>query len=166
MPDRTCLTGIFGPREAIRSGMQAGTCAPAAEIEAIGYQEAWPGGDVTVVATSYMVQRSLKVADQMAQEGIQVEVVDPRTLVPLDFETLMASVEKTRRVVIVDETHHSCGVAAELAARIWESGYDRLKAPVRRVDTADVPIPYNKAMEEFISPSESRIAEAVRALVR
>ena len=123
------------------------------------------GGDVTVIATSYMVQRSLKVADQLAREGIEVEVVDPRTLVPLDFETLMGSVEKTRRVVIVDETHHSWGVASELAARVWESGYDKLKAPVRRVDTPDVPVPYNKAMEEFISPSESRIAEAIRAVM-
>ncbi len=123
------------------------------------------GSDVTVIATSYMVQRSLKVASQLAAEGIQVEVIDPRTLVPLDFATLMASVEKTRRVVIVDECHHSCGVAAELAARIWESGYDKLKAPVRRVATLDVPVPYNKAMEEFISPSEPRIAEAIRAVM-
>jgi pyruvate/2-oxoglutarate/acetoin dehydrogenase E1 component len=121
------------------------------------------GGDVTVIATSYMVQRSLKVADQLATDGIQAEVVDPRTLVPLDFETLMASVEKTRRVVIVDECHQSCSVASELAVRIWESGYDKLKSPVRRVATLDVPVPYNKAMEEFISPSESRLAEAIRA---
>jgi pyruvate dehydrogenase E1 component beta subunit len=124
------------------------------------------GSDVTVIATSYMVQRSLKVAEQMAAEGIQVEVVDPRTLVPLDFQTLMASVEKTRRVVIVDECHHSCGVASELAARIWEAGYDKLKAPVQRVATLDVPVPYNKALEEFISPSESRIVEAIRAVMR
>jgi acetoin:2,6-dichlorophenolindophenol oxidoreductase subunit beta len=124
------------------------------------------GSDVTVIATSYMVQRSLKVADQLAAEGIQIEVVDPRTLVPLDFETLMASVEKTRRVVIVDECHHSCGVASELAARIWEAGYDKLKAPVRRVATLDVPIPYNKTLEEFISPSEARIVEAIRAVMR
>jgi pyruvate/2-oxoglutarate/acetoin dehydrogenase E1 component len=124
------------------------------------------GSDVTVIATSYMVQRSLKVAGQMAAEGIHVEVVDPRTLVPLDFETIMTSVEKTRRVVIVDECHHSCGVAAELAARIWEAGYDKLKSPVRRVATLDVPVPYNKTLEEFISPSESRIIEAIRAVMR
>ena len=124
------------------------------------------GSDVTLIATSYMVQRSLKIAHELAAEGIQVEVVDPRTLVPLDFETIMASVEKTRRVVIVDESHHSCGVTAELAARIWEAGYDKLKAPVRRVDTLDAPVPYNKAMEEFISPSESRIAEAIHAVMR
>ena len=124
------------------------------------------GGDVTVVATSYMVQRSLGVAEQLAREGIQVEVVDPRTLVPLDFQTIMASVEKTRRVVIVDECHYSCGVSAELAARIWEAGYDKLKAPLRRVATLDVPVPYNKNLEEFISPSESRIVEAIRDVLR
>jgi len=121
------------------------------------------GGDVTVIATSYMVQRALGVADRLAADGIEVEVVDPRTLVPLDFAGLMASVEKTRRVVIVDETHQSCGVGAELAARIAESGFDRLKAPIRRVSTLDVPIAYSEPLENFISPSESRIAEAVRA---
>jgi pyruvate/2-oxoglutarate/acetoin dehydrogenase E1 component len=121
------------------------------------------GADVTVIATSYMVQRALAVAEKLAHEGIDVEVVDPRTLVPLDFSALMASVEKTRRVVIVDETHQSCGVAAELAARIAESGFDRLKAPIRRVATFDVPVPYSEPLEAFIGPSESRIIDALRA---
>jgi len=124
------------------------------------------GGDVTVVATSYMVQRSLKVADHLTREGIQTEIIDPRTLVPLDFQAIMASVEKTRRVVIADECHQSCGVAAELAARIWEAGYDRLKAPIRRVTTLDVPIPYNQKLEEFIGPSEARVTEAIHAVLR
>lgn len=121
------------------------------------------GGDVTVIATSYTVQRALAVAERLAADGIDVEVVDPRTLVPLDFAGLMASMEKTRRVVIVDETHQSCGVGAELAARIAEAGFDRLKAPIRRVSTLDVPVPYSEPLEDFIGPSESRIAEAVRA---
>lgn len=124
------------------------------------------GSDVTVIATSYMVQRCLTVSDRLASEGIQAEVVDPRTLVPLDFQTLMASVEKTRRVVIVDECHQSCGVAAELAAQIGEAGFDKLKAPIRRVTTRDVPVPYSPPLEEFVSPSESRIANAVHAVVR
>jgi len=123
------------------------------------------GGDVTVIATSYMVQRSLLVAERLAQEGIQVEVVDPRTLVPLDLENLLASVEKTGKVVIVDECHQSCGVAAEIAARIAEEGFDRLKAPIRRVATLDVPVPYSEPLEEFISPSESRIAAAIRSVL-
>ena len=124
------------------------------------------GADVTVVATSLMVQRSLAVAERLAKNGIQVEVADPRTIVPLDFETIMASVEKTGRVVVVDECHQSCGVAAEIAARIAEAGFDKLKAPIRRVVTLDVPVPFSPALEEFISPTEARIAEAIRATVR
>ncbi|MDP6559025.1 MAG: transketolase C-terminal domain-containing protein [Candidatus Binatia bacterium] len=125
------------------------------------------GRDVTVVATSLMVQRSLAVADSLAtSEGIDVEVVDPRTLVPLDFPTIMASIEKTGRLVIVDECHQSCGVAAELAARVAESGFDKLKAPIRRVATLDVPVPYSEPLEKFVSPSEARIVEAIRAVLK
>lgn len=124
------------------------------------------GADVTVVATSYMVQRSLAVAEQLAREGIDVEVVDPRTIVPLDFATIMASVEKTRRVVVVDECHMSCGVAAEILARIAESGFDKLKAAMRRVATLDVPVPFSPPLEAFISPTEARIAEAIRATMK
>ena len=124
------------------------------------------GADVTVVTTSLMVQRSLAVAERLAKDGIQGEVVDPRTIVPLDFDTIMASVEKTGRVVVVDECHQSCGVAAELVARIAEAGFDKLKAPIRRVATLDVPVPYSPPLEEFISPSEARIAEAIRAVAR
>lgn len=124
------------------------------------------GADVTVVATSLMVQRSLAAAERLAREGIQVEVVDPRTIVPLDFGTIMASVEKTRRVVVVDECHRSCGVASELTARIAETGFDKLKAPIRRVATLDVPIPYSPPLEEFVSPTQARIVDAIRAALR
>jgi pyruvate dehydrogenase E1 component beta subunit len=123
------------------------------------------GSDVTVIATSFMVQRSLKVAEQLVAEGIQVEVVDPRTLAPLDFQTLLASVEKTGRLVIVDECHRSCGVAAELAARVAEEGFDKLKAPIRRVTTPDAPIPYSQPLEELISPTEARIAAGIHAVL-
>jgi pyruvate dehydrogenase E1 component beta subunit len=78
----------------------------------------------------------------------------------------MASLEKTGRMVVVDECHASCGVAAELMARVAETGFDKLKAPMRRVTTLDVPIPYSPPLEDFISPSEARIAGAIRALVR
>ena len=124
------------------------------------------GTDVTVISTSYMVQRCLQVADKLAKEGIQIEVVDPRTLVPFDIATLLSSVEKTGRVVIVDETHQSCGVAAEIAARIAESGFDKLKAPIRRVATLDVPVPYSPPLEEYIGPREDRITNAIRAVLR
>lgn len=123
------------------------------------------GRDVTVIATSLEVQRSLNVAEQLAREGIEVEVVDPRTLVPLDFATLLQSVEKTGRVVIVDQCHRSCGIAAELAARIVEEGFDKLKAPIRRVATPDVPIPFSPPLEEFVTPTESRIIEAIRSVL-
>lgn len=123
------------------------------------------GNDVTVVATSFMVQRVLHVAERLADSGIGVEVVDPRTLVPFDLETILGSVDKTRRVVIVDETHHSCGVAAEISARIVESGFDKLVGPVRRVSTRDVPIPYSEPLENHISPSEDRIRSAIEEAV-
>jgi acetoin:2,6-dichlorophenolindophenol oxidoreductase subunit beta len=124
------------------------------------------GSDVTVIATSYMVQRCLQVADKLANDKISVEVLDPRTLAPFDIATLMTSVEKTGRVVIVDETHQSCGVAAEIAARIAESGFDKLKAPIRRVATLDVPVPYSPPLEEYIGPREDRIVDAIRAVLR
>jgi len=124
------------------------------------------GADVTVIATSYMVQRCLKVADQLAGERVDVEVIDPRTLVPFDLPAILASVEKTGRVVIVDETHQSCGVAAEIAARIAESGFDKLKAPIRRVSTLDVPVPYSPPLEQHIGPREDRIADAIRMALR
>lgn len=124
------------------------------------------GRDVTVIATSLEVQRSLNVAGQLAREGIEVEVVDPRTVVPLDFAMLLQSVEKTGRVVIADQCHRSCGIAAELAARIVEEGFDKLKAPIRRVTTPDVPIPFSPPLEEFVTPTESRIIEAIRSVLR
>jgi pyruvate/2-oxoglutarate/acetoin dehydrogenase E1 component len=123
------------------------------------------GADVTLIATSYTVQVCLKVADRLAQEKIAVEVVDPRTLVPFDLATVLASVEKTGRVVIADETHQSCGVAAEIAARIAESGFDKLKTAIRRISTRDVPVPYSPPLEEYIGPTEARITQAIRAVL-
>ena len=121
------------------------------------------GGDVTVVATSLMVQRSLAVAERLAAEGIQVEVVDPRTIVPLDFAAILASVEKTGRVVVVDECHQSCGVAAELAGAHRRGGIRQAQGAVRRVTTSDVPVPFSAPLEEVVGPSEARIADAIRA---
>jgi pyruvate dehydrogenase E1 component beta subunit len=122
------------------------------------------GTDVTIVATSYMVQRSLEVADSLAAEGISVEVVDPRTLVPFDLDTIIASVARTGRLVVVDECHRSCGVGAEIAALVAEHGFESLRRPIRRVATLDVPVPFSPPLEEFVGPSASRIADAVRAV--
>ncbi|MCL5959044.1 MAG: alpha-ketoacid dehydrogenase subunit beta [Chloroflexi bacterium] len=124
-----------------------------------------PGKDVTVVATSFMVQRALKVAEDLAAQGIDVEVVDPRTLVPLDKDAILASVEKTGRLVVVDECHKSCGVSAEIAAIVAEEAFSSLKRPIKRVATADVPVPFSPCLEEFVSPSEEKIAKAVRELM-
>ena len=121
------------------------------------------GSDVTLIATSYTVQVCLKAAEQLAKEKIEIEVVDPRTLVPFDLATVLSSVEKTGRVVIADETHQSCGVAAEIAARIAESGFDKLKTAIRRVSTLDVPVPYSPPLEDYIGPTEARITKAIRA---
>jgi pyruvate dehydrogenase E1 component beta subunit len=102
----------------------------------------------------------------LAAEGIEVEVVDPRTIVPLDFAAILASVEKTGRVVVVDECRQSCSAAAELLARIAESGFDKLKAPPARVTTFDVPVPFSAPLAQAIGPSEARIATALRATLR
>jgi pyruvate dehydrogenase E1 component beta subunit len=123
------------------------------------------GTDVTIVATSYMVQRSLAAAESLAGEGISVEVVDPRTLVPFDLDAILASVHRTGRLVVVDECHRSCGVAAEISALVAEHAFDALKGPIRRVATLDVPIPFARTLEAFVEPSEAKICAAVRAAV-
>ncbi len=119
------------------------------------------GGDVTILAVSLMVLRALEAADILADQGIEAEVVDPRTLVPLDEESILNSVSKTGRLVIVDECHRRCGVAAELAATVVEKAFSELKAPIRRVATLDVPVPFSPPMEQFIEPSVERIVNAV-----
>jgi pyruvate/2-oxoglutarate/acetoin dehydrogenase E1 component len=125
-----------------------------------------PGGDVTIVATSVQVPRALEAAATLAREdGIEAEVVNPRTLTPLDTATLLGSVRKTGRVVVTDESHDVCGVAAGLAATIADEGFDGLRAPVKRVSIPHVPIPYAETMEDYATPSAARIANAVREIV-
>ena len=124
-----------------------------------------PGKDVTVVATSLMVSRSLAAAAALAKDGIEVEVVDPRTLVPLDEAAILASVRKTGRLVVVDECHLRCGVASEIAATVGERALGHLKAPIRRVATADVPIPFSPTLEAFIEPTQEKIEAAVRSVL-
>ncbi|MCC6224632.1 MAG: alpha-ketoacid dehydrogenase subunit beta [Thermoleophilia bacterium] len=123
------------------------------------------GADVTIVATSLMVSRSLAAAERLAREGIDVEVIDPRTLVPLDEGAILESVAKTGRVVVVDECHRRCGVGAELAALIAEQAFGDLRAPIRRVVTEDVPVPFSAPLEERIAPTEQKIVAAVAGLV-
>jgi acetoin:2,6-dichlorophenolindophenol oxidoreductase subunit beta len=123
------------------------------------------GTDATVVALGYMVYPSLAASDELAAEGVSVEVIDPRTLVPLDVETIRASVRKTGRLIVVDESSPTCSMAAEIAAVVaedWET-CRALRAPIQRVCTAAVPIPYSPPLEDFVLPDQSRIVAAIRA---
>lgn len=124
------------------------------------------GRDVTVVATSYMVRVALEAAENLAKRGIDVEVVDPRTLVPLDEKLILASVAKTGRLVVVDECHLRCGVASEIAATISEKGFRTLKGPPRRVARADIPLPFSAPLEAAITPSADSIVAAVEASMK
>jgi 2-oxoisovalerate dehydrogenase E1 component len=123
------------------------------------------GTDVTVVATQLMVSRALGAAKALEEEGISVEVIDPRTLRPLDEETLLASVRKTHRLVIAHEAWKQGGFGAEVAALVIEKAFDDLDAPVARVGAIDVPMPYNDTLERAVIPSQERILEAIRSVL-
>lgn len=123
------------------------------------------GRDVTIVATLYMVHKALKAAEELSAEGISAEVVDPRTLVPLDKGAIINSVKKTGRVVIVTEDCKRAGVSAEIAAILAEEALDYLDAPIRRVAEPDTPIPFSPPLEQFVIPDEKSIIEAVKGVV-
>jgi pyruvate/2-oxoglutarate/acetoin dehydrogenase E1 component len=123
------------------------------------------GKDATIVAHSRMTLFALSAAEKLAQEGIGVEVIDPRTLKPLDLEPVVASVKKTGRLVVVSEGVRTGGFASEVAARIQEEAYDYLDAPVQRLTTADVPLPYAEELELEAIPEEEEIVEAVKAVI-
>jgi pyruvate dehydrogenase E1 component beta subunit len=124
-----------------------------------------PGSDVTIVALSRMVQQSLAAAETLASEGIEAEVIDPRTLSPLDEETILASVAKTHRLVVVDEDNPRCGAAADISAIVADKGFDTLDAPIKLVTAPHTPVPFSPPLERFYIPSPERIAEAVRSIV-
>ena len=123
------------------------------------------GGDVTVVATSSMVERALQAARVLEAEGVNVEVIDPRTLRPLDDETIVASVRKTGRAVVAHEAPTFGGMGAEIAATIMEKAFDYLDAPVARVGAAGVPVPYNGSLERLVLPGLEDVVAAVRQTV-
>jgi len=123
------------------------------------------GKDVTVVATHALVQRSLNAAEEVAKEGIDVEVIDPRTLVPLDKETILNSIKKTGRLVVADEGHRTCGAAAEIAAIVAEEAIYYLKAPVKRVTSPDTPVPFSPPLEQAFIPDEKYLVPAIRSLM-
>jgi pyruvate dehydrogenase E1 component beta subunit len=124
------------------------------------------GSDITVVAGNIMVPRTLLVAEKLAQEGIEVEVVDPRTLRPLDVDTIAASVAKTGKLLVVHEACQTGGWAGEVIASVSSSpAFDYLDAPMRRLAGADVPIPYNRNLENAAVPQEQDIEREIRAIV-
>lgn len=124
------------------------------------------GTDVTVLAWSAMVDTALEAAETLSHEGISVEVVDPRTIVPFDMETLAASVKKTSRLLVLHEAPLTAGAGAEIAARAADDLFEYLDAPVKRVAGADVPIPQNMALEPFCYPQPDEVVTAVRDLAK
>jgi pyruvate/2-oxoglutarate/acetoin dehydrogenase E1 component len=123
------------------------------------------GSDVTVVALSRLVHEAVAAADELAADGIEVEVIDPRTLVPLDLETIVESVARTHRLVVAHEAVRSGGFGAELAARVHEEAFEQLDAPIERVGAPFAPIPFSPPLEDAYLPGRAEVAAAVRALL-
>ncbi len=123
------------------------------------------GTDVTIVATGWMVKKSLAAAEQLAGEGISAEVIDPRTLAPLDVQTIVESVRKTGRLVLVDQAPRHASAAAIIAAEVAEHGFRFLKAPVKMVTALDTSIPYSEPLENYVLPDENKIVQAVKSVM-
>jgi len=123
------------------------------------------GKDVTVVAISLMVHKTLEAAGRLAAEGVSVEVIDPRTLAPLDMETILKSLQKTGRLLIVDEDYGPCGVGAEIAAQVAGQALDYLDAPIRRVNMGFATMPFSPTLEKALLPNVDTIAQAIRDLL-
>jgi pyruvate/2-oxoglutarate/acetoin dehydrogenase E1 component len=123
------------------------------------------GSDVTVVAYSKMLLVAMDAAEALSRDGIEVEVIDPRTLAPLDVDTIVASVRKTGRVVIVEEGWRFCGLGAQIADSIYTAAFDYLDGPIIRVTGEDVPMPYSRALEDAAIPDRPRVIEAVKRVL-
>jgi pyruvate dehydrogenase E1 component beta subunit len=123
------------------------------------------GNDVTIVGIGWMVGKALAAAEQLAGEGVSAEVIDPRTLAPLDTATILQSVEKTGRLVVVDQSTRHGSAAAVIAAEAASEGFSSLKAPVQLVTALDATIPYSAPMEEYLLPDEAKIVDAVQQAV-
>ena len=123
------------------------------------------GTDVTIVATGWMVKKSLASAGHLAAEGISAEVIDPRTLAPLDVKTILASVKKKGRLVLVDKAPRHSSAAVVIAGEVAEHGFEYLRAPVKMVTALDTPVPYSEPLENFILPNEEKIVQAVKSVL-
>ncbi|MBL7163332.1 MAG: alpha-ketoacid dehydrogenase subunit beta [Anaerolineales bacterium] len=124
-----------------------------------------PGRDVTIVTYSKMLDVSMKAAEQLAKEGIEAEIVDLRTLRPLDMEPVLESFRRTNRAVIVEEGWRSYGIGSEISARIYEGAFDYVDAPIKRVAQTEVPLPYNRALEQSALPHAEDIIQAVKEVL-
>lgn len=122
------------------------------------------GDDVTLVALSAMVPKALKAAERLAKDGISVEVIDPRSLVPFDRKTIIESVKKTGKIVVAEESYKTLGVGAEIGAMLMEEALEFLDRPLRRVAIPDVPVPTGAVLEQFVIPNEEKIYQACRAV--
>lgn len=122
------------------------------------------GADVTVIGISRMVHMALAAANILSEEGIDVEVLDPRTLSPLDEDAILSSVQKTHRLVIVDEDNPRCSVATDIAALVADKGFDLLDAPIKIVSAPHTPVPFSPPMEQFYIPSPEKIADTIRSI--
>ena len=120
------------------------------------------GDDITIVSYSKMLQTSLQAADQLAKEGIEAEVIDLRTLRPLDTRPIIESVTKTNRMIVVEEGWRTYGIGAEIASRVTEQAFDYLDAPIRRVAQAEVPLPYNRRLEQMALPQAEDVIRTVK----
>lgn len=123
------------------------------------------GSDATIVAISAMVPRANAVADKLAKEGIYVDVIDPRTVSPLDHESILESVELSGRLVVVDEAHERCSLAADISSIVAEKGFHSLRAPIRKVTAPHASVPFAPSLEDAYIPSEARIEQAVRDIL-
>lgn len=124
------------------------------------------GEDVTIVGVQKMVHTALDAVEMLADEGISCEVIDPRTYSPLDTKTIVESVRKTGRLVVVDESNPRCSLATDIAALVAEEAFDSLRAPIRRITAPHSPVPFSPSLEDLYVPSAERVAETCRALVR
>jgi len=123
------------------------------------------GKDITIVGTSNQALKALQAAEELNKERINAEVIDPRTLVPLDRDTIIKSVKKTGRLLIVDEGYERCGVAGEIAISVLKDVFYYLNAPIERLTTANVPIPFSPALEFPLIPDENKIFQKVKDMV-
>jgi pyruvate/2-oxoglutarate/acetoin dehydrogenase E1 component len=124
------------------------------------------GTDVTIVAIGSMVKPAQRACEELAKEGIAATLIDPRTVVPMDYETILRSVRQTGRMIVVDEARKTCSAASEIAATIGERAFDVLKAPIRRVAVEDVAIPYSPVLEKAVLPDAARIVGAVKSVMQ